>query len=84
MIPIVLTDEQRKEAERRRKKALDRRIYQRLTAVLTVAAGYTPEDIAHLLGVDLAQLSQWLLVFRNDGLEALCTLAADEANSSNH
>jgi transcriptional regulator with XRE-family HTH domain len=84
MIPIVLTAEQRKEAERRRKKTLDRRIYQRLTAVLTVAAGYTPEDIAHLLGVDLAQLNQWLLVFRNDGLEALCTLAADESNLSNH
>jgi len=84
MIPIILTAEQRKEAERRRKKTLDRRIYQRLTAVLTVAAGYTPEDIAHFLGVDLAQLSQWLLVFRNDGLEALCTLAADEPNSSNH
>ena len=84
MIPIVLTVEQRKETEPRRKKTLDRRIYQRLTAVLTVAAGYTPEDIAHLLGVDLAQLSQWLLVFRNDGLEALCALAADEPNSSNH
>jgi transcriptional regulator with XRE-family HTH domain len=84
MKPIVLTAEQHKEAERRRKKTLDRRIYQRLTAVLTVAAGYTPEDIAQLLGVDLAQLSQWLRVFRNDGLEALCTLAADEASSSNH
>ena len=84
MKPIVLTAEQRKEAERRRKKTLDRRIYQRLTAVLTVAAGYTPEDIAHLLGVDLAQLSQWLLVCGNDGLEALCTLAPDEPNSSNH
>ena len=83
MKPIVLTAEQRKEAERRRKKTLDRRIYQRLTAVLTVAAGYTPEDIAHLLGVDLAQLSQWLLVFRNEGLEAVCTLVADEPSSSN-
>jgi hypothetical protein len=47
--PIVLTAEQRKEAERLRKKTLDRRIYQRLTAVLTVAAGHTPEDIAQLL-----------------------------------
>ena len=84
MKPIVLTAEQRKEAERRRKKTLDRRIYQRLTAVLTVAAGYTPDDIAHLLGVDLGQLSQWLLVFHNDGFAALCTLAADEPNSSNH
>ncbi len=56
----------------------------RLTAVLTVAAGHTPEDMRSLLrGLDLAQLSQWLFVFPNDGLEALCTLAAfDEANST--
>lgn len=83
MSPIVLTAEQRKEVERRRKNTLDRRIYQRLTAVLAVAAGHTPEDSAQLLGADLAQLSQWLLVFRNDGLEALCTLAADEPSPSN-
>ena len=83
MKPIVLTPEQRRQIERRRKKTLDRRIYQRLTAVLTVAAGHTPADIAQLLGVDLAQLSQWLLVFRNDGLEALCTLADGEPSPSN-
>jgi transposase len=75
---------ERKEVERRRKKTLDRRIYQRLTAVLTVAAGHTPEDIAHLLGVDLGRLSHWLCVFRDNGLEALCTLAADEPRSPNH
>jgi transcriptional regulator with XRE-family HTH domain len=78
MQPIVLTAEQRREAERRRKKTLDRRIYQRLTAVLTVAAGYAPEDIAQLLGVDLTQLNQWLRVFGAEGLEALCTLADGE------
>ena len=78
MHPIVLTSEQRRAVERRRKKTLDRRVYQRLTAVLTVAAGNSPDDIAHLLGVDLTQLSQWLRVFRNEGLEALCTLADGE------
>jgi Homeodomain-like domain len=60
MKPTVLTAEQRKEVELRRKKTLDRRIYQRLTAVLAVAAGHTPEDIAQLLGVDLTQLIQTL------------------------
>jgi transcriptional regulator with XRE-family HTH domain len=83
MKPIVLTAEQRKEVEPRRKKTLDRRIYQRLTAVLAVAAGHTPEDVAQLLGVDLTQLSQWLRVFLNDGLEALCTLADGEPSPSN-
>jgi hypothetical protein len=78
MKPLVLTSVQHKEMERRRKKTLDRRIYQRLTAVLAVAAGHTPEEVAHFLGVDLAGISHWLAVFANDGLEALCSLGGDE------
>src|SRR5829696_5625224 len=74
MKPIVLTAEQRKEIERRRKETLDRRIYQRLTAVLAVASGKSREEVAELLGVSLSQLGEWLRVFRNEGLDALCTL----------
>jgi len=77
MKPIVLPPEQRKEIERRRKGTLDRRIYQRLTAVLAVAASHTPEEVAVFLGVGLTQLSEWLRVFGNEGLEALCTLAEE-------
>jgi hypothetical protein len=51
---IVLTDEQRKEIERRRKETLDRRIYQRLTTVLAVASGKSREEVAELLGVSLS------------------------------
>ena len=83
MTSIALTAEQRKEIERRRKKTLDRRIYQRLTAVLAVAAGHTPEDVAHLLGVALGQVSHWLGVFVNDGLEALYTQGDGEPNPCN-
>jgi transposase len=83
MKPIVLSAEQRKEIERRRKKTLDRRMYQRLTAVLAVAAGHTPEDVAHLLGVDRGQVSHWLGVFVNDGLEALCTQGDGEPSPTN-
>jgi transposase len=83
MKSIALTAEQRKEIERRRKTTLDRRVYQRLTAVLAVAAGHTPEDVAELLGVGLTQLSEWLRVFRNEGLEALCTLADGEPTPYN-
>src|SRR5262249_29797924 len=50
---------------------LDRRVYQRLTAVLAVGAGKTPEEVAELLGVGLTQLSDWLRVYRNVGLDAL-------------
>jgi transposase len=72
MKPIVLTAEQQKEIEGRRKGTLDRRIYQRLTAVLAVASGKTREEVAKLLGVGLTQLTEWLRVYRNKGLDALC------------
>lgn len=74
MKPIVLTAKQQKEIERRRKATLDRRVYQRLTAVLAVAAGKTREEVADLLGVGLTQLSEWLRVFRNEGLDSLCAI----------
>src|SRR4051794_7454268 len=74
MRPIVLSAEQQKEIERRRKATLDRRLYQRLTAVLAVAAGKTRGVVAELLGVSLTQLSDWLRVFRNGGLDALCEI----------
>jgi transposase len=82
MRPIALTAQQRKEIERRRKRTPDRRIYQRLTAALAAAAGHTPEAITQLLGVDLAQLNQWLRVFLDDGLETLCALADGEPSRS--
>src|SRR5436305_14085134 len=72
MKPIVLTAEQRREIECCRKDTLDRRDYQRLTAVLAVAADKTREEVAELLGASLSQLGEWLRVFRNEGLDALC------------
>src|ERR1700737_780201 len=71
---IVLTAELQKEIERRRKGALHRRICQRLAAVLAVAAGKTREEVAELLGVSLTQLSEWLRIFRNEGLDSLCEI----------
>src|ERR1700738_1491417 len=86
MKPILLTAEQRRAIERRRKETLDRRIYQRLTAILAVASGKTREEVAELLGVSLTQLSEWLRVFRNEGLDALCEIhnKGDPGNLTPH
>ena len=70
MKPMELTREEQKEIERRRKATLDRRVYQRRTAVLAVAAGETRGEVADLLGVGLTQLGDWLRLFRNEGLDA--------------
>ena len=74
MKPIVLNPQQRRGIERRRKETLDRRVYQRLTAVLTIAEGESREEVAHLLGVGLSQLGEWLRLYRNKGLDGLCAL----------
>src|ERR1700710_1310393 len=74
MKPIVLTPEQRREIQQRRKGTLDRRVYQRLTAVLSIAEGKSRDEVAHVLGIGLSQLGEWLRIFRNEGLDALCIL----------
>src|SRR3954470_22502823 len=74
MKTIRLTAQQRKDIGERRRHAQDRRIYQRLSAVLWSDDGRTREEIADLLGVSTRQVGQWLRIFRNKGLDQLCTL----------
>jgi transposase len=74
MKTIRLTPQQRKDIGERRRHAPDRRIYQRLSAVLWSEDGRTREEIADLLGVSTRQVGQWLRIFRNKGLDQLCTL----------
>ena len=74
MKTIQLTLQQRKDIEERRRHAQDRRIFQRLSAVLWIDAGRTREEVAQLVGVSTRQVGQWLRIFRNKGLEPLCTL----------
>jgi transposase len=74
MKTIRLTAQQRHEIGERRRQAQDRRIYQRLSAVLWSDAGRTREEVAELLGISTRQVGQWLRIFRNKGLEELCTL----------
>src|SRR3954464_13272730 len=74
MKTIRLTPQQRKDISERRRHAQDRRSYQRRSAVLWSDDGRTREEIADLLGVSARQVGQWLRIFRNKGLDQLCTL----------
>src|SRR5436309_3193906 len=74
MKTIRLTPRQRQAIGERRRHAQDRRIYQRLSAVLWSDDGRTREEIAELLGVSTRQVGQWFRIFRNKGLDELCTL----------
>ena len=74
MKPIQLDPQQRQELQRRRHQTHDKRLYERLSAVLWVADGKTRFEVADLLGCSVRQLAEWLRLFRNRGLDALCTL----------
>src|SRR3954466_5061534 len=74
MKAIRLTPQQRKDISERRRLAPDRRIYQRLSAVLWGDEGRSREEIADLLGVSTRQVGQWFRIFRNKGLDELGTL----------
>jgi transposase len=74
MKPIHLDPPQRQALQRRRHQTHDKRLYQRLSAVRWVADGKTRSEVADLLGRSVRQLAEWLRLFRNRGLDALCTL----------
>src|SRR3954452_6576030 len=74
MKTIRLSPQQRKDISERRRHAPDRRIYQRLSAVLWSDDGRSREEIARLVGVSTRQVGQWFRIFRNKGLDQLCTL----------
>ncbi len=74
MKTIALSAKQRQEIQDRRRQASDRRIYQRLCALLWIDEGRTREEVAALLGVSSRQVGDWLRIFRNKGLDRLCTL----------
>ena len=74
MKAVRVAPQQRDDIGDRRRNAQDRRTYQRLSAVLWSDEGRTREEIAQLLGVSTRQVGQWLRIFRNKGLDELCTL----------
>jgi transposase len=69
-----LSAKQRREIQDRRRQASDRRIFQRLSALLWIDQGRTREEVADLLGVSSRQVGDWLRIFRNKGLDELCIL----------
>lgn len=71
---LTLESPVRQEIERRRRQTHDKRIAQRLCAVLWVAEGRTQHKVADLLGVTQRQVREWLRTYRTRDLDALCTL----------
>src|SRR5689334_15772938 len=71
---VTLNAKQRQEILERRRQAVERRIFQRLSALLWIDEGLTREEVAALLGVSSRQVGDWLRIYRNKGLDQLCVL----------
>jgi transposase len=74
MKTVTLNAKQRQEILGRRRQTGERRLFQRLSALLWIDEGRTREEVAELLGVSSRQVGDWLRIFRNKGLDPLCTL----------
>jgi transposase len=74
MKTVTLNAKQRREILERRRQTGERRIFQRLSALLWIDDGRTREEVAELLGVSSRQVGDWLRIYRNKGLDQLCTL----------
>ena len=73
MKTIALSAQQRQEIQDRRRQADDRRVLQRLSAVLGIDEGRTRDEVAELLGVSRRQVGDRLRIFGNKGLDEWCT-----------
>lgn len=71
---LLLESSIRQEALRRRRQTQDKRVAQRLSALIWVDDGRSQLEAAELLGVTGRQVRKWLRLFRSQGLDALCTL----------
>jgi transposase len=64
----------RKKIEKLRRKEKDVRVHNRLSALLWLGQGRTPDEVAELLGVCPRTVRNWLELYHRGGLEALRTL----------
>ncbi len=64
----------RKKMEKLRRKEKDARIHKRLSALLGLNKGHSPEEVADLLDVCPRTVRNGIDLYRQQGLEALCSL----------
>jgi transposase len=64
----------RKKFEKLRRQEKDVRRHNRLSALLWLGQGRSPDEVAELLGVCPRTVRNWLQLYQRAGLEALLTL----------
>lgn len=71
---FTLTRKQRDDMERRYKQTSERRIAERIQAILLLDGGRNAGEVAEILHVSQKTIKRWVKVFAQHGLDDLCTL----------
>ena len=79
---FTLSHKQRDDLERRYKQTSERRISERIQAILLLDAGHNREQVARILRVNPKTITRWIHIFVHLGIDTLCTLQSggNEAN----
>jgi hypothetical protein len=64
----------RKKVEKLRRNEKDARIHKRLSALLWLNKGYSPDEVADLLDACPRTVKSWVALYQAGGLELLCRL----------
>ena len=71
---FTLSHKQRDDLGRRYKQTSERRISERIQAILLLDAGQNREQVARILRVNPKTITRWLQIFVRSGIDTLCTL----------
>jgi transposase len=71
---FTLSRKQRDDLERRYKQTAERRISERIQAILLLDAGHNREQVARILHLNPKTITRWLRIFVHHGIDTLCTL----------
>ncbi|RRR76204.1 MAG: hypothetical protein EI684_03440 [Candidatus Viridilinea halotolerans] len=71
---FTLTRNQRDDLERRYKQTAERRISERIQAILLLDAGHNRDAVARILHVNPKTITRWMHIFVDAGIETLCTI----------
>jgi transposase len=71
---FTLTRSQRDDLERRYKQTAERRISERIQAILLLDAGHNRDAVARILHVNPKTITRWVHVFVEAGIDTLCTI----------
>lgn len=69
-----LSRTQRDDLERRYKQTAERRLSERIQAILLLDAGHNREQVARILHVNPKTITRWVRIFVRQGIDTLCTL----------